>query len=208
MELSTKHCPKCGQVKAAAEFSKNRRRKDGLNCYCKACSSAYHAHYAGTEAGKAKIQARSAAWYLAHREQNHRRTNVWRQQHREQGRIYSKKWRDANRSRRQAYEVQYHAANKEARRTKSRKYQKEHLAKYAEYNARRLARHYGVATEKVDYEAIVKRDSHTCHICGQQVTKNEISFDHVVPMSRGGPHSPQNVKLSHLACNRKKGSSL
>jgi hypothetical protein len=33
-----KLCPKCGETKRVSEFYKNKREKDGLNCYCKDCS--------------------------------------------------------------------------------------------------------------------------------------------------------------------------
>ena len=36
-----KICSRCGSIKAAAEFNKNRKTKDGLQPYCKVCSSEY-----------------------------------------------------------------------------------------------------------------------------------------------------------------------
>jgi 5-methylcytosine-specific restriction endonuclease McrA len=32
------------------------------------------------------------------------------------------------------------------------------------------------------------------------------SFDHVIPLAKGGPHSMDNVKLSHFGCNSRKGA--
>lgn len=34
-----KHCPDCGKKLAFEKFSKNKRRKDGRNTYCKICQS-------------------------------------------------------------------------------------------------------------------------------------------------------------------------
>ena len=36
-----KRCPKCDTDKPKSEFSKDARRKDGLQCYCKACNADY-----------------------------------------------------------------------------------------------------------------------------------------------------------------------
>jgi hypothetical protein len=38
-----KVCLKCGEPKPSTEYSKNQRRKDGLQAYCKACQSAFRA---------------------------------------------------------------------------------------------------------------------------------------------------------------------
>lgn len=35
-----KRCPKCGQVKALADFASNRANRDGLTSYCRPCGSA------------------------------------------------------------------------------------------------------------------------------------------------------------------------
>jgi hypothetical protein len=35
----TKKCSKCGEVKLASEFHKNKSRKDGLHHYCKVCAN-------------------------------------------------------------------------------------------------------------------------------------------------------------------------
>ena len=37
-----KHCPRCNQEKAEAEFGKNRTRPDGLQVQCRACIKLIH----------------------------------------------------------------------------------------------------------------------------------------------------------------------
>lgn len=44
--VKTKFCPSCGEDKITREFSRNSRRKDGLQSYCKLCSKTlYRKHY-------------------------------------------------------------------------------------------------------------------------------------------------------------------
>ena len=59
--MNEKFCPHptCQKVKPVAEFAKNARRKDGLQCYCNACRSEIARIYAQSEKGK---QARKSAY--------------------------------------------------------------------------------------------------------------------------------------------------
>lgn len=41
LDLKTKKCGKCKIVKPVSEFSKNRTRKDRLDCYCKECDEEF-----------------------------------------------------------------------------------------------------------------------------------------------------------------------
>ena len=60
---------------------------------------------------------------------------------------------------------------------------------------------------KVDYAKILERDGMVCHLCGGKIrNRRDLDFDHVVPLSKGGPHSEENVRPSHRRCNRRKGS--
>ncbi len=36
----TKHCCRCEQHKPATDFNRDKRRKDGLRSYCRACEKA------------------------------------------------------------------------------------------------------------------------------------------------------------------------
>ena len=51
---------------------------------------------------------------------------------------------------------------------------------------------------------ILRRDNHTCQYCGMKA-KN-LTIDHVVPKSRGGGDSWENLVACCTACNNKKGN--
>lgn len=38
--------------------------------------------------------------------------------------------------------------------------------------------------------------------------KSERHLDHVIPLSRGGAHSEDNIRVTHARCNLKKGTKL
>lgn len=52
------------------------------------------------------------------------------------------------------------------------------------------------------------RDRFVCQYCGQQFPTPELTFDHVVPRSRGGKTTWENVVTACSACNLRKGSRL
>jgi 5-methylcytosine-specific restriction endonuclease McrA len=55
---------------------------------------------------------------------------------------------------------------------------------------------------------VVRRDGQICQECNRNVPDTEIEFDHIVPASKGGPVSVDNLRVLCKKCNRKKGNSL
>lgn len=62
---------------------------------------------------------------------------------------------------------------------------------------------------------VFERDGWLCGLCSQPVDSAveypdpaSASLDHVVPLSRGGEHSLENVQLAHLSCNVSKGAAV
>jgi 5-methylcytosine-specific restriction endonuclease McrA len=52
---------------------------------------------------------------------------------------------------------------------------------------------------------IYARDGNTCQYCGRRFARNDLNLDHVVPRSRGGTSTWENVVCSCHRCNRIKG---
>lgn len=52
------------------------------------------------------------------------------------------------------------------------------------------------------------RDKNRCQYCGRKFTTRELNLDHVIPLSRGGHTSWDNVVCCCFACNHRKGSRL
>jgi 5-methylcytosine-specific restriction endonuclease McrA len=53
---------------------------------------------------------------------------------------------------------------------------------------------------------IFTRDQHRCQYCGAQPDKNDLTLDHVIPRSRGGGDSWENLVLACARCNVKKSN--
>ncbi|TAK24374.1 MAG: HNH endonuclease [Myxococcaceae bacterium] len=52
---------------------------------------------------------------------------------------------------------------------------------------------------------IFLRDGYTCQYCARRGTPRDLNLDHVMPRSRGGPMTWENVVCSCRVCNLKKG---
>ncbi len=52
---------------------------------------------------------------------------------------------------------------------------------------------------------IYARDDSTCQYCGRRLPRSELNLDHVIPRSRGGSTTWENVVCSCVACNLRKG---
>lgn len=59
---------------------------------------------------------------------------------------------------------------------------------------------------KLSRREVFARDNYTCQYCG--VRTHDLTIDHVIPRSRGGEHSWNNVVSACRACNHRKGGKL
>jgi 5-methylcytosine-specific restriction endonuclease McrA len=63
-------------------------------------------------------------------------------------------------------------------------------------------------TVKFNRRNIYIRDQYTCQYCGKHPSKEHLTIDHILPRSRGGRSTWENVVLACQACNARKGSRL
>jgi 5-methylcytosine-specific restriction endonuclease McrA len=57
----------------------------------------------------------------------------------------------------------------------------------------------------VSRRGVLARDGYTCQYCGAQPGKRELTIDHVVPRSKGGTKTWENLVTACGPCNRRKG---
>lgn len=58
---------------------------------------------------------------------------------------------------------------------------------------------------KFNRRNIFLRDEHRCQYCGDRFPTHRLSLDHVLPRSRGGPTTWENIVCACLDCNVRKG---
>ncbi len=57
---------------------------------------------------------------------------------------------------------------------------------------------------KLSRKAVFFRDKFTCQYCNNKTT--QLTLDHVIPRSKGGAHTGENVTSACIKCNHKKAS--
>lgn len=76
------------------------------------------------------------------------------------------------------------------------------------HGAIRRARLKNAFIENVDYYDIYLKSDKRCEYCGMFLKFKKVEFDHFIPLSKGGLHKKENIKISCSTCNRKKGAKL
>ena len=181
-------CKKCGLEKPAAEF-----RKHSANAYgpCRDCWNAYQ------RAWRERNPERSRAYYRR-----------WSKS--DEGKAHLRKvWASDERKayKRGRYNLPEVAALRKA--SLERYYSKEEARQKARDRAKnRRALLRGAFVEYVEATAVLRRGNGLCGICGDPVNPYDFEVDHIVPLSRGGPHSYANTQPSHPTCNARKHNKL
>ena len=80
---------------------------------------------------------------------------------------------------------------------------------------RRRARIKNLKNENINVLEVYEKNNWICQLCGYPVSKlldrnlvDIASLDHIVPISKGGSHTYDNVQLAHLSCNIRKGNRI
>lgn len=119
----------------------------------------------------------------------------------------------------------YRNAHPDRAREINQKYQSNHRAEYREryvrwkrnnrdraldlaavHRARQVTGRRDI--EPVDRATIIARDNSTCYLCGVVLEPRSVCLDHVVPLSRGGPHTAENLRVTCRKCNERKHDKL
>lgn len=87
-------------------------------------------------------------------------------------------------------------------------YRKVNSDKYVGYVQKRRAQKAEVSSETIDRSVVFDRDNGTCYLCGSQVDPTDWHMDHIHPISKGGSHTYDNVRVTHPECNLRKGVTL
>lgn len=71
-------------------------------------------------------------------------------------------------------------------------------------DAKRRRKMTSTRVEPIKHIVVAERDGWRCGICGGRVTRATWSIDHVIPISKNGSHTYDNVVLAHRDCNSRR----
>ena len=69
-----------------------------------------------------------------------------------------------------------------------------------------LTNYKGINKRQVKFSRrnLFERDKNTCQYCGKRLKRKNLTIDHVLPKSRGGKSTWDNVILACISCNKRK----
>jgi 5-methylcytosine-specific restriction endonuclease McrA len=80
---------------------------------------------------------------------------------------------------------------------------------------KRRLRVRGLVGFVIPIQSIYRRDAGRCQLCRKPVHKalryphqGSATLDHIIPITKGGQHTSENVQLAHARCNKSKGNRL
>lgn len=174
-----KICTRCKIEQPFENFQKSCEAPDGHQYRCRSCNR---------EVSK-ELRAR--------------RGHLWKQG--------AEKWKNCpeNRERRNASARARRAKNPEKQRRENRSYREQNPYGTAVSASKDRAKKLNVlSTLTVDeWKAVVEEHDFMCHLCGGKVSfeigsDDRLSLDHIVPMSKKGTNTKDNVAPAHALCNR------
>jgi hypothetical protein len=193
-----KKCSKCGEAKPLQEFTRDKSKKCGYKSACKTCLNtperkAYQTAYRKDHADYFREK------HAEYRERNREAVRVYRREHYDPQKAHA--YRVQNLERLLEYNRAYNATERGRART-------------ALATAKRRA-HIATGDSGITLRALFSRDGGRCQLCGGLCDYNDFilrdgvtvvgnrypSIDHIVPLSRGGSHTWDNVQLAHKGCN-------
>lgn len=136
----------------------------------------------------------------------------------ERERERKKKYYAKNKKQLLEYQKKYRKKNLAKFRAKQKKYWAKNPEKAEAFNRLRRARKNGVESSPYTKEQVLEKYGTDCHICGEPIDlkapralrykgwEHGLHLDHVIPISKGGPDTIDNVRPAHGICNIRKGA--
>ena len=204
MDTPVKYCSKCKrEYSATLEYFPRRdtkKYKDGLDCWCKACHAA-SADKRRAQNGKSKGKYSPTHKTCSICKQEFPRTIEYFHPRVKGGHLFESRCIKCHK--------QYYQEHKDEYRKQGRAYNRTHRmerrANWQAYRARKQAAG-GVCTKK-DVAYQYKAQKGHCYYCARKVG-SEYHVDHVIPLSRGGSNSPENIVIACPECNTSKQDKL
>lgn len=149
-------------------------------------------------------------------EKDRAKRRAWKAANLERNRENALRWQRDNPERYKATQRVNHLRNREVRIAKASQWKKKDNPARAKVNstndahARRARQLGGDAVScRERIKAMRARPRFLCVGCGRRfLTKGNLHVDHIVPLSKGGAHSPENLQALCKVCNLRKSSRL
>jgi hypothetical protein len=228
--MKTKICTKCGIAKPLTEFDRVVKTSERRRQPCRECKNEQLRRWRADNPDKVKTESRR--YYLGHRNKRIDAASRWtkknwqrvldrRNTNREEYLRKRREWYAKNAERERAKHKEYVLRNKAKALECTREWRSRNKTHIKEYNSKWSAEHPDSMMERChkrrarinnsaehftqeQFRDLVKSYKGRCLRCG--ATDKQIVPDHVVPLSRGGSDSIDNIQPLCRGCNSWKHS--
>ena len=140
-----------------------------------------------------RILARSKAYYLKHCEKIKEKRKTYYVEHKMERIAYTVKWQRNNPQKVRERTKRFYSSDKGR------------ISDRNEKHKRRIRKGKGSGITNQQWNELLRKHNFRCAYCG---IKDNMTIDHVVPLSKGGKHSIENIVPACAKCNSRKHTSL
>jgi len=161
-----------------------------------------------TEEQREKLRAKWRRSARKHRVKKYAYRKQWRMDNLDSVRSKNREWQRKNWKHRQKYVSEYYQKHKEKLQQRTRDWFSQnrgrHMANVLRRCGRLKSQSFNPKAIDVYCRQVKERPTIRCYYCSKIVSTKRIHFDHIVPLSKGGPHSIENICVSCSKCNLSK----
>lgn len=222
-------CSKCKQTKPAEEFMPDKRRKSGRGSHCRICHASYYQRRPAVHPLAPSDEKTCSTCKQIRPVSEFRQSSRYRTGYvsccKECQRKSARDWKRRNKERMREYNARQRAEHPERSKRwwasltgeKRQRYLKDkrrrantpkgRLYSLNRFHQRRSLIKKGDVTPK--WIKQLRQTQTHCAYCGCKFTADlRSTIDHVIPISKGGTHTKDNIVLACQSCNSSKGNRI
>lgn len=144
-------------------------------------------------------------WKLLNPEKYKQQVKKSRIKNRDKIRIKNKEYEQRNKTKRALQLIAWRKANPEKVAAQRRRRKKD-LVKHLDYENKRRARKLATTSENCSAKMLLLKCEKFCRWCCGKLTQANFTIDHIVALSKGGEHKPDNLAACCHKCNVSKNN--
>ncbi len=198
MSEKAKKCSRCKETMSIKEFYKDKYKPDGYKYYCKMCCKTYRQSENGLEA-----QRRGDKKYRQSEKGKKNKRSYWQS---EEGKEVKRRYNSSEKYKNARKRYNASEKGKKTVRGYERSIKGKDIKRRSAAIRRTRQTQSGGFYTFAEWYNLCKYYEFRCLRCNKQLPFEELTFDHIKPVSQGGSSDISNSQPLCMECNSKKGN--